>query len=278
MLTLITAALLIAQQPTAKSLLEKRGFAWQSEGAAQFTVHIDSSATAARAQLLHFRLDQAHARARRLLGMPVDTARIHVFFVGSVARMRKLTGRSTNGIAHHRTRVVALVITPEWGASAAHEIFHIIAMRHWGLGPVWLNEGMAVYADDQWRGARLHDAARKLAEARQLVALPQLQRKFRDVDEKIAYPQAGSFAKYLYEKHGRAVVQALWRENDVELKKLTGKDLVQLEQEWRAFLVPENRPDNGLGIFFHDEDACVLDCFQLEVSQALTQDVDLLRR
>lgn len=238
MLALLTAALLLAQQPTAPSLLQKRGFAWRSEGADQFTVHIDSSATAARSQLLHFRLDQAHARARRLLGMPTDSARIDVFFVGSTARMQQLVGRKTNGIAFHRSRVVALVITPDWAASAAHEVFHVVAMNSWKLGPVWLNEGMAVYADDQWRGQKLHDAARKLAQANQLASLQDLQKKFRRLDEKIAYPQAGSFAKFLYERYGRPALQALWREDTAAVRKLTGKTLIDFDQEFRSFLAP----------------------------------------
>ena len=236
---LLVAGPLSAQQRAPAELLKRRGFAWRTDSAEHFILHADTSARAVRSDLLLFRLDRALARARVLTGTRADSTRIHVFAVGSRARMKTLVGRRTNGIAYHRTATVGLVITSDWAASAAHEVFHVVAMRGWGPGPVWLNEGMAVFADDQWRGSKLHDAARTLAAANRLASFARLVRKFRDLDENVAYPQAGSFAQYLYERYGRAVIRVLWREDLAAVQKLTGKDVVQLEREWRAFLEPD---------------------------------------
>lgn len=233
---LVFAAPLAAQQRSPEQLFRRAGFVWQTDTSDHFVLHIDSTAKAARADLLHFRLDRALQRARTLVQARPDSAGVHVFMVGSRERMKKLVGRKTNGIAFFRTNTMALVIAEDWAASAAHELFHIVAMREWGAGPTWLNEGMAVFADDQWRGRKLHEVAAELADKARLAPFEKLVRDFRDVSESVAYPQAGSFAKYLYEQHGRALLRALWHDDHAEVKRLTGRDVVQLEQDWRDFL------------------------------------------
>src|SRR5688572_26391224 len=80
---LVFAAPLAAQQRSAEQLLRRGGFRWQTDTSDHFILHIDSSARAARADLLHFRLDRAHQRARTLVGTRPDSARVHVFMVGS---------------------------------------------------------------------------------------------------------------------------------------------------------------------------------------------------
>ena len=227
----------LGDQPTARELAGRAAFSWRADSADHFILHVDS-ALAARisAGPIQIRLERARERALRLLELPTYDSLIHVFMVGSRDRMQQLTGRVTNGIAFHNSRVVVLVSTPDWAASSAHEVFHVIAMSSWGVGPVWLNEGMAALADDQWRGSDLHTAARALLERNALVPLDRLSHDFRAIDELVSYPQAGSFAKYLHARYGVAAIRALWSEDAAEFIRIAGKSLPGAEREWRAFL------------------------------------------
>ena len=67
-------------------------------------------------------------------------------------------------------------------AIPVHEIFHAIAMNTWGVGPVWLNEGLAVLADGVWQGRPVHEVSRELLAQQKLVRFERLITDFRDED------------------------------------------------------------------------------------------------
>lgn len=225
------------QQPTPRELASTRGFRWVNDSSEHFQLHIErGSALEQRRDLLKVRLEESRRRVLTRLGETDYPRTIHLFVVGARARMRPLVGRSTNAIAFHRSHVIAMVVTETWGAAATHEIFHVVAMNLWGIGPVWLNEGLGVYMDGQWHGNDLHATARYLFDRNALLTFDQLREDFRDADELVSYPQAGSFAKYLFERHGRAAVKALWQDDLPGFTRITGAELDQIEQGWRDYL------------------------------------------
>jgi hypothetical protein len=225
------------QQPTPRDLARARGFRWVNDSSEHFLLHIEQgSALEHRRDLLKVRLEEMRRRVLRRIGESDYPTPIHVFVVGARARMRPLIGRSTNAIAFHRSHVMAMVVTENWGAAAAHEMFHIFAMNLWGVGPVWLNEGVGVYMDGQWLGNDLHATARYLADQNALIPFDRLRKDFRNSDELASYPQAGSFAKYLFERYGLAAVKALWLDDATEFERITGATLPQVEQSWRDYL------------------------------------------
>jgi len=229
----------VSGQPTHRDLLRKDGFSWTRTATDHFRVYTERGSEAEQlADLLALQLEQSYQRARRLLQIPEQNGTIHVFAVGGRDRMQKLVGRSIDGLALHRRRVIAMVFGIEEGpvAEPTHEVMHILAMNTFGLGPVWLNEGLAVYAGGRWRGRDVHEVAREYAAANRLVELRMLTRRFRDVDPSIAFPQAGSFVRYLYESHGIDAIRALWRRDDDAFREITTQTVEAAEQQWRVFL------------------------------------------
>jgi hypothetical protein len=225
------------QQPTPRDLARARGFRWVNDSSEHFLLHIEQgSALEHRRDLLKVRLETMRRRVLTRIGEQDYATPIHVFVVGARARMRPLVGRSTNAIAFHRSHVMVMVVTENWGAAAAHELFHIFAMNLWGVGPVWLNEGLGVYMDGQWLGNDLHATAAYLADQDALIPFDRLRKDFRDGDELVSYPQVGSFARYLFERYRLDAVKALWRNDVTEFERIAGTTLSQAEQSWREFL------------------------------------------
>jgi hypothetical protein len=243
-LTTLTACHLLGrdvQQPDPAKLARARGFQWVRDSSEHFLMHIErGSALEHRRDLMKVRLEEARRRVLTRMGEAEYPLPIHIFVVGARARMRPLVGRSTNAIAFHRSHIIAMVVTESWGAAAEHEIFHVLAMNLWGVGPTWLNEGMGVYMDGQWLGNDLHAVAKYLLDRNVLIPLNKLKEDFRDADELVSYPQAGSFARYIFERHGVAAVKALWREDTVAFQALSGKTLAEVDPAWREFLLSVN--------------------------------------
>src|SRR5687768_850901 len=186
-----------AQDVRPLQLREAPAFTWVADSTEHFDIHIEAgSAAETRRGIVAFQLEEARRRVMRVLGLETYPTRISVFVVGSRDRMNRLVRRKTNGIAFHRTHTIALVSTAEWSASSTHELLHILAMNTWGVGPVWLNEGLAVYADGKWHDQDLHATARYLLERRALPPIDRLIKRFRNLDELTAYPAAGSLVKY----------------------------------------------------------------------------------
>jgi hypothetical protein len=229
------------QEPDPARLARTRGFTWVNDSSDHFILHIErGSALENRRDLMKVRLEEARRRVLARMGETEYAPPIHIFVVGARARMRPLVGRTTNAIAFHRSHVIALVVTESWSAAAAHEIFHVLAMNLWGIGPIWLNEGLGVFMDGQWLGNDLYAVARYLLDRKALLPLPDLMEDFRDADELVSFPQAGSLARYIFERHGVEAVKALWRGDAAAFQTRTGKTLAQVESAWREFLLTVN--------------------------------------
>jgi hypothetical protein len=182
--------------------------------------------------VLTARLERDLTQVLKILDEPKYETRIDAFIVGSRADMRRITKRATNGVAFYRTNVIGLVVTPTWSASPLHEILHVVAMNRWGRGELWLNEGLAVYADAEAHGSDVHAAARRLRGTRNWIPLRRLVSSFREQEARFAYPEAGSFVRFIYETYGRDRVERLWREGTDDTRAILGKDLRHLERDW----------------------------------------------
>jgi hypothetical protein len=234
---LLFSCALVSRQPDARDLQSRSGFRWAVDTTDHFILHLEESSSGEkRADLLGFQLDRARERALDLLSETNYEPRINVFVVGSRSRMQKLVGRIIDGIAYYNTNVIALVSGDSVSGSPIHEVFHALAMRTWGLGPTWLNEGMSVYAAGTWQGRDLHSRARELRDRNELAPLDRLTHDFRALDPRISYPQAGSFVRFLREHYNPAALHALWVGNDAEFTRLAGIDLAAADKLWRDSL------------------------------------------
>lgn len=105
-------------------------------------------------------------------------------------------------------------------------------MNLWGKPNIWINEGLAVYSDDNWHGYDLYQLTAHLVEQNRIISLSKLLKDFKGTDTMIAYPLIGSFVKYLDETYGRDVVIKIWKSKSKNLKIFTGKSVDELETEW----------------------------------------------
>lgn len=225
------------QQPTARQLVRARGFDWVVDTTENFVLHIQRGSPAVeRKDLLGFQLDRARERTLQILNQPDFPDLINVFAVSSRGRMDDLVGRSVDGMAYHRSKVITLVLGDSISGSPAHEVFHVIVMNVWGVGPAWLNEGMSVDAAGSWRGRDVHEAARELRARGQLASVERLMHDFRSLAPQVAYPQAGSLVRFIRERYNPESLHALWREDNDEFARLTGVDLAALDDLWRDWL------------------------------------------
>ncbi len=224
-------------QPDARQLRQRAGFAWVDDTTDTFILHLErGTASARRADLLAFQLDRARERGLQILGEKNFTPKIEVFAVGSRERMDVLVGRAIDGIAFYRSNVIAIVAGDSVAASPVHEVFHVLAMNKWGVGPVWLSEGMGVDVAGSWQGRDVHVRARELRAESRLATLERLTHDFRDIDPRVAYPQAGSFVRYLRERYNPDALRALWRSQEQEFNRLVGIDLAAVDRLWREWL------------------------------------------
>ena len=234
---LLGACVWTSTQPDARALESKRGFDWVLDTTDHFILHLQrGSSAAARTGLLGFQLDRARERTLQILNVKDFPDRIDVFAVSSRDRMDELVGRSIDGIAFYRSKVITLVLGDSVSGSPAHEVFHVIAMNVWGVGPVWLNEGLSVHAAGNWRGRDVHAIARELKARGQLATLEQLTKDFRTLPPQTAYPQAGSLVRFIRERYNPEALHALWLENDNEFTRLAGIDLAAMDRLWRDWL------------------------------------------
>ena len=224
-------------QPRPDRLVGARGFVWVADSSEHFRIYVDTGSIATqRRDLLKFQLEHARSRVLTLIGEDDYARPIDVFIVANNAAMRRLTKQATNGIAYHRSHVIVLTVTPTWSAIPVHEIFHVIAMNTWGVGPVWLNEGMAVLADGIWQGRAVHEVTRDLLKQKKLVSLERLMTRFRDEDAAVVYPQAASLLKYIGEQFGIEAIKLLWQRDEAGFTRATGSSLLAIDERWRAWL------------------------------------------
>jgi hypothetical protein len=229
--------------PTADELLRREGFVWKSAATEHLRLHFEPGGLAeTRIEELKIRQEKAYARNLQLLKTGGFSFQTDVFIVASRERMKKLIGHEINGVAYSDTKVVCFVFSEKINASGSHEIMHVMAAAAWGARPqTWLNEGLAVYADDRWHGYELHDLNKYLRQEKKLIPLKKLIGNFRGHPNLVSYPQAGSFVKYLYEQYGVEKIRELWKKGAVkDFKRVLGKDLAALETEWHDKLTEAN--------------------------------------
>ena len=229
----------LSGQPSANDLLKRKGFTWESVSTEHFRFHFEpKTPVEERLECLRSREEKSFSRVLQLLGAKNYPRQIDIFIVNSMTRMKALVGRETNGIAFPKTNVICFIFNTQTNASGAHEMMHVVAKNFWQGDPKpWLNEGLAVYADDLWYSHKLHDLGKHFLVNKKLVPLGRLVKDFKEYNSLISYPLAGSFVKFLYEQYGADKIRELWRKSAPEdITRILGKSLGELEREWRARL------------------------------------------
>jgi hypothetical protein len=138
-----------------------------------------------------------------------------------------------------------------------HEIMHVLAMNLWGLPGLpygWVSEGLAVLAQGECRGYDLHRLAGSMHERDLLVPIDTLINQFWEQDDVVAYVQAGSFIRYVYEAYGRDILRAVWQHGAAGLVEVIGQTVTELEAEWREHIIGALR--SGPSVEWEPSDGC----------------------
>jgi hypothetical protein len=223
-----------------EKLLRHSDFSWDVDSTAHFRIYVQPRLYADQnIAVVKDRLEEAHRRARRLLGAEAYEETIHVFYVESRQEMSRLIGREPAGVANAGFHTVVLVYNATWRAFERHEIFHVLHENVWGRGapPIhWFREGMAVYADGDCGGHSVDMLARHLSVRGELIPLRRLVFRPDDSEELLWAVQSGAFFGFLRQRYGRAKVRELWKLGVGEVELVFGKGLEVLDDEFRLYL------------------------------------------
>lgn len=225
---------IILRGPTPSQLQFKSSFEWVLDTSENFIYYVEEGSPGAmRLEYIKNVTESSMEPVLNILGIhDYNDQEIHVFIVDSRQRMKELIGWETNGTAFPSSYVMIMIVTDSWSSIGSHELFHVLVYHHWGKGRRWLNEGLAVFSDDKWHGHDLHSLANLLHENNRLVSINTLISNFNSVNDMISYPQAGSFAKFLFETYGRDAVKNIWINGDKVLEDVADLSLIEIEQKW----------------------------------------------
>ncbi len=224
------------------------------DGKSPIVVHLPAGMRLRRARH-HAVLDvQARAKQMREWFGAGNIGPIHVFLYPNAAVKQRLMGARNVEIAKPWLQQVHLVL-PEPGASVlTHELAHVYAGA-WAeslLGvPSWagivpnalLIEGLAVAAEWPHRGnLDPHGWAAAMLQKKLAPPLAQLADPlgFFGTASDTAYTLAGSFLRWLADTHGKDALRRLYASGD--WGGLPGGSLVELEAQWRQFLLTQIAP------------------------------------
>jgi hypothetical protein len=118
-----------------------------------------------------------------------------------------------------------------------HEICHEVVSNLWGPAEHWIEEGLATFADEginvDWDSWSLKERG-ELIDLAKLVS-PEWESSQHSPD--VTYSQLGAFVKYLYDTYGAARLKQVWQGGSASIPKVYGRDLAQLDRDWRDSLV-----------------------------------------
>jgi hypothetical protein len=219
---------------------EHAGFAWKIDRAPHFELNFEADTEAER-RLSQLREVAELGRSAVLKTLGADSYEpvIHVFFVGSLERMKELIGAEVIGRSRPTQHAVFSVVAPFSELSLAHELTHEIATNLWGAAERWMEEGLANYVVDN-HSSLMHRQCLVLLQDQQWIPLkklvnPEWKSSIYSPDD--AYPELGGFVQFLYETYGADRLQKVWKNGSKSLKKVYGKKLSRLETEYRASLL-----------------------------------------
>src|ERR1017187_9961892 len=236
MMAMAVAPWLKAQSVSGESFIEENlrpyyehaGFSWKIEHVPHFELNFEMNSEAERrlAQLKEV-AELGRASVLKVLGATSYDPVIHVFFVGSIARMNELIGAEVIGRSRPTQHAVFCVVAPFSELSLAHELTHEIAANLWGPGGHWLQGGLADYVVDN-NSSLMNRKCLGLLQSKQWIPLnlmvnPEWKSSIYSPDD--TYPELGGFVQYLYETYGVEYLQIAWSKGSKDLKKVYGKKL-----------------------------------------------------
>jgi len=224
-------------EPVLRQYLDHTGFKWKSRQTEHFRLYFeDGSAAWKHSGALKTNVENDRSRVLGLIGEAAYEPTISAFFLTSGAQMKQLVGVEVDGRSRPGQHAVFSVVTPD-RLHLTHELCHEIASNLWGAAEPWIEEGLAVYADE---GANTYLDSWRLLDSGSLLPLDKLvdpEWKSSMYSPDVTYTELGGFLKFLRDRYGVAKVKQVWQGGSQAIPRVFGKDLSDLEKDWHAALV-----------------------------------------
>lgn len=229
------------RQRSAAELMANPNYTWITDSTTHTRIHYLAGSPAADSLVrLKRDIERAWLRAAEFVGDAAVNRVIDVFAVPNRAMVGQLAGLpiEANELNFWEQRVVIAWITPR-GWAGPHEFVHIMAHDSWGtVTEWWLGEGAAVAAGP-WAGADVDAYTKCLKATGKALPLSMIVPGMRNPDartQRVAYPEAGSFVRFLIERYGRDKVARVYSTGASAVPAIYGRSLAELEQEWQRHL------------------------------------------
>lgn len=162
---------------------------------------------------------------------PVPAA---LFILGSRADMQRLVGRPLAGFVQQDEATAFFVWTSAYRAPLRHELAHLYTFQRWGQPPAgaaatWLVEGIGAWAGGPCLGKSPDALAAGLLTSGRLPSVEELSAHFRELDEEVAMPSAGSLIGFIHAQEGITGLRTRWGSGAGELLPDSG-----LSAAWRT--------------------------------------------
>jgi hypothetical protein len=239
MIAILLLTLKVFGQTKVHDLVNNSGFVWMADSLEQNVIlYYEKNSYAAQSiEVLRKSVKHHLISTMEFIGVESYDKSIHYFIVEERESMKLLIGFETNGFASPKRDFITAIYSDNIkSVYSNHELFHLMAMNLWGNPEIWINEGMAVYADNTWNGYDLHELSKYLIDQDKFVSIPKIAKSFKKYDAMLTYPLLGSFAKFIDETYGRETVKLCWTKGRRGLKKQLGKSLHELEEDWLIML------------------------------------------
>jgi hypothetical protein len=238
---LVTSCRTGFRQRSAAELLADARYTWITDSTVHTRVHYLAGTPAADSLArLKRDLEVSWTTAATFTGgTPIDRV-IDVFAVPTREMVGQAAGLpiQTNALNFWDQRVIVGWITAR-ATLGPHEFVHIMAHDAWGSpSEWWLGEGVAVAAGP-WNGVDVDVYTRCLRTTGKLMPLRMIVPAMRnpgDQTARAAYPEAGSFVRFLIERYGREKVARIYSSGAAALPAIYGRSLPELEAEWQQHL------------------------------------------
>jgi len=142
--------------------------------------------------------------------------------------------RAIEGLAIPWTRQFYVIDRADAVVTVKHELTHIVSYSLFGsAGAASLDEGLAV-ALAGWSTANLDEQVSVFRKEGELMPLSSVVPRFASMPGAVAYPEMGSFVRFLIRQRGMATLAKLYSSSDPvsEMPRLYGVSLPREEQAW----------------------------------------------
>lgn len=183
---------------------------------------------------------QAKNHCVRLLGNKQISYRLKVIYFSDREKLRPFLNIAPKGYALPDAYTLLIATNDSTRAYHTHELMHIVSINQFGgyaAEPTgWIQEGIAVYADNPCMTYPIHAIAANMLYTNKLVPLDSLFHQFRSLPEMVGYLQAGSVVQFFVEHYGLGKFEALWSAGVENMPAIIHKSTLDFEKEYHQFL------------------------------------------